>query len=133
MEQTATQQKHPEDLHGLIELLREKEALVKALKRKIEHLEFVLTERSNATKNRYTELQKHFESMKNKIMLIFVDLPAGVGLNYSEIYKEFRHRFPSIPTQNLNRRIRELVSEGKLWASQDPETGKAQFYLKLKR
>ena len=126
----ATAEQPLRNLEALLAELQDLRARNKALERRVKHLEFILAQRSKITKNRYRELQKHFESMKAKIMKIFLE-NIGCGLSYSQIYQQFRLRYPYIPCQNLNRRIRELTAEEKLWTTPDPISGRQRFFLKL--
>ena len=91
-----------------------------------------MIQRNVVTQRSYDKLKPVFESQKKKILQLFHELGGGHGLTHEEIASEFRRQYPKISTVNLNRRTRELVFEGMLWSSPDPETGKATFCLKLK-
>lgn len=121
-------------LGALLDELQDLRNWNKALERRVEHLELVLAQRFQTTANRYQELKSYFESMRGKVVKIFLENGAGIGLTYDEILKEFQMRYPHITTVNLQRRVRELVTDDKrLWESPDPETGKIRFYLTLEK
>jgi hypothetical protein len=103
------------------------------LHRRIEFLEFVLKQRLQQTRNKYSDLKPYFETLQREALKIFLDLPAGTGLTYEEIYQEFHEKYPKVNTVFLYRRIRELVEDKKLWTSPDVESGKLRFYLILEK
>lgn len=116
---------------GLLEIIADQRKQLEVKQKRIEHLEFALAERMRVTRNRYAELKPYFETLQKEVLKIFLELPAGTGLTYQEIYQEFHEKYPAVNTVNLLRRIRELVEQKKLWTSPDPDSGKIRFYLSL--
>lgn len=121
--QTTTESRQPEDLHSLT-------ALIEAQRRRIAFLEFILTQRTETTRNRYQQLKKHFSRMQDLIYKIFLDNPA-IGFSYDMLTEEFKARYPNVSSVNVNRRVRELAQQGRLWRTVDKETGKVKHYLRL--
>ena len=139
--QTTIQKKQPRavqsDPSKLIDFIYNQQKEIEDLKnrlgakdRRIAYLETILNQRVKRTTNMYEKLKPCFESMKGKILKIFLDSPA-YGFSYNEIYQEFHQRYPAMPLQNLNRRIRELTRGGFLWSSPD-QYDKIRFYLRLR-
>jgi len=131
LEQTTVRVEPLQDLGVLLELVSDLRKQLEARQRRIDHLEFVLAERFKQTENRYRELQGYFETVRGMVMKIFLENGAGLGLDYDDIVAEFQRRFPKVSVTNLQRRIRELVQQGRLWTCPDRESGKQRFYLKL--
>jgi len=127
--QTTLQKKQQEDL---VQLLIEKEAENKALRKRVGFLESRLEQRSEKTKKDLRKLLPYFKSMRDKVMGIFLELQPTTGLSHKDIIEEFRIKYPMINVAHLPRRVCELVSdEQKLWSKKD-EKGTVRFYLKLK-
>lgn len=121
----------PDQIEDLRLRLEAKEKTIRYLRGRITFLEWRLSQRLEITVNDYAKLSPYLEKMKGQIMKIFLELSPDQGLNYEEIMTEFRNRYPDFQTKNVPRRVRELVNEGKLWVSIDPDR-KARVYLKLK-
>ena len=102
------------------------------MEKRIEFLTWRLEQRERATKKDFEALKPYFESIKVKILAIFQEeIPVTTGLTHLEIQTIFAEKYPLIKTTDLSRRVRELVSENRLWRFDD-ENGTARFYLTLK-
>ena len=105
---------------------------MKALRKKVETLEWRLEQRERATLKDYQALMPYFESVQAKIINIFLnDVPIKQGLTHEEIQKCFADKYRTISVTYLPRRVRELVEKGQLWR-RDDEDGTARFFLTLK-
>ncbi len=98
---------------------------LEAKEKRIQHLEYIIEQRSRETKRQYDP--KNFDEMKAKVYKIFRE-NSGVGFTYEEAQKEFKEMF-KFDSSNVPQRIRDLRQEGKLWS--DDSEGKVRFYLKL--
>jgi len=104
----------------------------KALQRKIAFLEDRLSQRQVETQKDYERLKPYFDSIKDKIMQIFLnDVPVTDGLSHGELQQRFSEKYPDVSITDLPRRVRELVNDDRLWRAEDPD-GMAKFFLKLK-
>jgi hypothetical protein len=119
------------ELAGLLGIINDLKLRNKALELKVEHLQLVLDQRMQVTRNRYAELKPYFETLQKEVLKIFLELPVGVGLTYEEVYQEFHVKYPAVNTVNLYRRICELKEEKKLWTCPDAVSGKVRFYLSV--
>lgn len=128
MTQTTSQTAY---IEKLLAKLDHERATNKYLRHKVDDLEEILGFRHTKTKSHYERLKPYLESVRAKAFIIFLELPKGRWLKHEEIITKFHEKYPDIPTKNLPRRVRELVTiEGKLLSRQD-EYGLAEFALKL--
>lgn len=101
-----------------------------ALKRRVEHLELVLAQRTELTENKYSSKRKYLDHTCDLVYQVFLKNPAK-AFSYDEFDQEFRIHFPNVPTGHLGRRLRDLRDQERLWSDIDPETREVRFWLRL--
>jgi hypothetical protein len=120
----------PQQLGTVLDELSDLRARNRALETKVKFLEERLQQRYERTVKNYQELLPRIESIRAKVLQIFLEFPPATGLCHFEIAEEFKLRFPMIKTVDLPRRTRELCQQNKLY-SRSEEDGRTKFYLKL--
>lgn len=101
-----------------------------ALKRRVEHLEFRLAQRTQKTQNLYQERKARFSDMQDRVYQIFLESP-DVAWSYEDLQQEWESRYSKISSVNVPRRVKELTEKGLLWSVMDPESRKVLHYLEL--
>lgn len=126
----------PENFNVLLETnlnltiqLREKDLVIQAKDRKIQHLNFLLEQRVEATKKAYNPAQ--IAEMCRKCYEVFLDselTPPGLGYTETDFLVAFEQKW-HFKSAHLPQRLRDLVKDGYLW--RDNRSKDVVFRLKL--
>jgi len=102
----------------------------KALEKKVQFFESLLSQKLEATRRSYAEMKPYFDSQKKQIMeLFFENFPQR--LSHQDIIDQFSARYPAVSTANLGRRVRELCEDKRLCSYYDQGRELTVFFLKL--
>lgn len=120
-----------QDLHTILETLKDERAKNEALKKRIAFLELILQQRTVLTEKTYSERKERFNQMQRLVYELFLANP-GQSFTYVQAQEEWLGMYPNLKTSAINvpRRIRELVQAKKLWQNIGDD-GLARFWLKL--
>ena len=120
-------------LQGVVEDNKYRE---EALQRKIKFLEEIIEQREKSTAKNWMELRTRMNALEHAIWGLFInDVPRGMGLTHTEIIELYKKCFPQVPftsVETISRRVRQLVTDGKLRRLDDPD-GTARFFLALEK
>lgn len=115
----------------LLEQLAMKDMQIQAQRKRITHLEKCLIGATVKAQNKYERNKKFFEIIQGKIMKMYLDIGAGIGMDAKTLLKEYAVRYPHANIANVLRRVYELIEKGMLWSEEDPHTKRVTFYLKV--
>ena len=120
-----------QDLHTILETLKDERAKNEALKKRVAFLESVLEQRIVLTQKNYNERREKFNQMQELVFKLFLANP-GIPFTYVELEKLWEDSYPNLQNSKINvgRRVRELVQLKKVWQNLRSD-GIAQFWLKL--